>query len=40
MRDDPNGATTGRIVWQHMVGVICLNLTNLKQVKNVLPKTV
>ena len=25
-------------VWQHMVGVICLNLTNRKQVKNVLPK--
>ena len=25
-------------VWQHMVGVICLNLTNLKQVKAVLPK--
>ena len=25
-------------VWQHMVGVICLNLTNRKQVKEVLPK--
>ena len=25
-------------VWQHMVGVICLNLTNRKQVKSVLPK--
>jgi methyl-CpG-binding domain protein 4 len=25
-------------VWQHMVGVICLNLTNRKQVKAVLPK--
>jgi len=24
--------------WQHMVGVICLNLTNRKQVKAVLPK--
>ena len=24
--------------WQHMVGVICLNLTNRKQVKEVLPK--
>ena len=24
--------------WQHMVGVICLNLTNRKQVKSVLPK--
>ena len=24
-------------VWQHMVGVICLNLTNRKQVKRVLP---
>ena len=25
-------------IWQHMVGVICLNLTNRKQVKAVLPK--
>ena len=25
-------------VWQHMVGVICLNLTNRVQVKAVLPK--
>ena len=25
-------------VWQHMVGVICLNLTNRKQVKEVLPE--
>ena len=25
-------------VWQHMVGLICLNLTNRKQVKAVLPK--
>ena len=25
-------------VWQHMVGVICLNLTHRKQVKAVLPK--
>ena len=24
--------------WQHMVGVICLNMTNRKQVKRVLPK--
>ena len=24
--------------WQHMVGVICLNQTNRKQVKSVLPK--
>ena len=24
--------------WEHMVGVICLNLTNRKQVKAVLPK--
>ena len=24
-------------VWQHMVGVICLNCTNRKQVKRVLP---
>ena len=25
-------------VWEHMVGVICLNLTDRKQVKKVLPK--
>ena len=25
-------------VWQHMVGVICLNLTNRVQVKAILPK--
>ena len=25
-------------VWQHMVGVMCLNLTYRKQVKEVLPK--
>ena len=25
-------------VWQHMVGVICLNCTNRKQVKRILPK--
>ena len=25
-------------IWQHMVGVICLNQTNRKQVKAVLPK--
>ena len=25
-------------IWQHMVGVICLNLTNRVQVKAVLPK--
>ena len=25
-------------VWQHMVGVICLNLTYRKQVKQLLPK--
>jgi methyl-CpG-binding domain protein 4 len=25
-------------VWQHMVGVICLNCTNRKQVKRVLPQ--
>tara|TARA_Y100001935_G_C17040458_1_gene376995 strand:+ start:144 stop:533 length:390 start_codon:yes stop_codon:yes gene_type:complete len=24
-------------VWQHMVGVMCLNMTNRKQVKKVLP---
>tara|TARA_Y100001972_G_scaffold89324_1_gene109265 strand:- start:740 stop:1135 length:396 start_codon:yes stop_codon:yes gene_type:complete len=27
-----------KTVWQHMVGVICLNLTNRVQVKQVLPK--
>ena len=27
-----------KTVWQHMVGVICLNLTNRVQVKSVLPK--
>ena len=25
-------------VWQHMVGVMCLNLTYRKQVKEILPK--
>ena len=27
-----------KTLWQHMVGVICLNLTNRVQVKSVLPK--
>ena len=27
-----------KTVWQHMVGVMCLNLTYRKQVKEVLPK--
>ena len=27
-----------KTVWQHMVGVMCLNLTYRKQVKEILPK--
>ena len=38
MRDDLMGQQQVDNVWQHMVGVICLNLTNRKQVKAVLPK--
>ena len=29
-----------KTVWQHMVGVMCLNQTYRKQVKEVLPKLV
>lgn len=38
MRDDLMVQQQVANVWQHMVGVICLNLTNRKQVKAVLPK--
>lgn len=38
MRDDLMVQQQVENVWQHMVGVICLNLTNRKQVKAVLPK--
>ena len=38
MRDDRMVQQQVDNVWQHMVGVICLNLTNRKQVKAVLPK--
>ena len=38
MRDDLMVQQQVKNVWQHMVGVICLNLTNRKQVKAVLPK--
>ena len=38
MRDDLMVQQQVTNVWQHMVGVICLNLTNRKQVKAVLPK--
>ena len=38
MRDDLMVQQQVESVWQHMVGVICLNLTNRKQVKSVLPK--
>ena len=38
MRDDLMVQQQVDNVWQHMVGVICLNLTNRKQVKAVLPK--
>lgn len=38
MRDDLMVQEQIRSAWQHMVGVICLNLTNRKQVKRVLPK--
>jgi len=37
MRDDLMVQQQVDNVWQHMVGVICLNLTNRKQVKAVLP---
>jgi methyl-CpG-binding domain protein 4 len=38
MRDDLMVQQQVSNVWQHMVGVICLNLTNRQQVKSVLPK--
>jgi len=38
MRDDLMVQQQVSTVWQHMVGVICLNQTNRKQVKAVLPK--
>jgi len=38
MRDDMMVQEQVRGPWQHMVGVICLNLTNRKQVKRVLPR--
>ena len=38
MRDDLMVQQQVSNVWQHMVGVICLNQTNRKQVKAVLPK--
>lgn len=38
MRDDLMVQQQVDGAWQHMVGVICLNLTNRKQVKRVLPE--
>ena len=38
MRDDLMVQQQVENVWQHMVGVMCLNLTGRKQVKAVLPK--
>ena len=38
MRNDLIVQQQVKSVWQHMVGVICLNLTTGKQVKKVLPK--
>lgn len=37
MRDELMVQQQVASVWQHMVGVICLNQTNRKQVKRVLP---
>jgi methyl-CpG-binding domain protein 4 len=37
MRDDLMVQEQVSTPWQHMVGVICLNMTNRKQVKRVLP---
>jgi len=37
MREDLMVQQQVKSVWQHMVGVICLNQTNRKQVKSVLP---
>ena len=38
MRQDLIVQQQVKSVWQHMVGVMCLNLTTGKQVKKVLPK--
>ena len=38
MRQDLIVQQQVKSVWQHMVGVICLNLTTGKQVKKILPK--
>ena len=38
MRDDLMVQQQVENEWQHMVGVICLNQTNRKQVKRVLPR--
>ena len=38
MRDDLMVQQQVNSVWQHMVGVICLNQTYRKQVKEILPK--
>ena len=38
MRDDLMVQQQVKTVWQHMVGVICLNQTGRKQVKKVLPE--
>ena len=38
MREDLMVQQQVQTVWQHMVGVMCLNLTYRKQVKEILPK--
>ena len=38
MKDELMVQQQVKTVWKHMVGVICLNLTYRKQVKEVLPK--
>ena len=38
MRDDLMVQEQVRSVWQHMVGVICLNQTGRKKVKKILPE--
>ena len=38
MRDDLMVQQQVKSVWQHMVGVICLNQTGRKKVKKILPK--
>ena len=37
MKDDLMVQQQVKTVWQHMVGVMCLNMTYRKQVKKVLP---